>query len=127
MGTDVAGILWVWKLELWESRGDEICFCGNTAGCFRNLADDKNSGASIKIPGKLSHEMSYMAAKYVVDSWSSATVFRLSATAYRAVTEHNINGNGEDGKKLVRGWQGWIRKYTGVDGRKGCRNVWGWD
>ena len=49
------------------------------------------------------------------------------AATYRAVTEHNINENGEDGKKLVRGWQGWIRKYTGVDGRKGCRNVWGWD
>jgi len=46
----------------------EFVSAGTLWGRFRNLADDKNSGASVTIPGKLSSEMSYMAGQYVVDS-----------------------------------------------------------
>jgi len=41
-----------WKWELRGSRGDGICFFSGTPhGLFRNLADDKNSGASVRILG----------------------------------------------------------------------------
>ena len=43
-------------------------FAGTPRECFRKLADDKNSGASVRIMGKLRGEMSYVATKYVVDS-----------------------------------------------------------
>ena len=73
MGTDAAEIRRGWKLELQGCSGDGVCFCGKPAGHLINLADDKNSGASVRILGKLSREISYVAVKYVVDSWS--TVF----------------------------------------------------
>jgi len=42
-------------------------FCGNSAVRFGNLADGNiNSGASVRILGKLCREISYMAVKYVV-------------------------------------------------------------
>ena len=44
-----AGIPWGWI----------ICFC-------ENLADDNNSGASVRIPGKLCRKISYVAVNYVV-------------------------------------------------------------
>jgi len=46
--------------------GMEFVSAGIPRRRFRNLANDKNSGASVRIPGKLSGErhISYMAAKY---------------------------------------------------------------
>jgi len=38
---------------------------------FRNLADHKNSGASIRTHSKLSSKISCVAAKRAVDSWST--------------------------------------------------------
>ena len=67
MGTDAAEIRRGWKLELQGCRGDGVCFCGKPAGHLINLADDKNSGASVRILGKLLREISYVAD--VVDSW----------------------------------------------------------
>ena len=61
MGTDAAGIPRGWKLELQGCRGDGVCFCGKPVGHLINLADDKNSGASVRILGKLSREISYVA------------------------------------------------------------------
>ena len=64
-----------------EYRGDGNGSCADPPGMefvfflagtprerFRKLADDKNSGASVRIMGKLRREMSYVATKYVVDS-----------------------------------------------------------
>ena len=77
------------------SRGDGICFLGGTPrGRFRNLARDKNSGASVRILGKLSCEMYSVALKYVVDRWSTVfwrcckkTTFRRWPTAVRVASE----------------------------------------
>ena len=44
-----AGMPWGWI----------ICFC-------ENLADDNNSGASVRISGKLCRKISYVAVNYVV-------------------------------------------------------------
>ena len=38
---------------------------GTLRECFKNLANNRNSSASIRILGKLYCEMSYVAAKYV--------------------------------------------------------------
>jgi len=52
------------------------------------------------------------------------------ATAYRAVTEHNIDWDGWRGKETGTGdgWR-WITKGTGAagDGCKGCGYGRGWD
>jgi len=74
VGIGVAGIPRGWKWELWRSTGMEFVFAGTPRVRFRNPADDKNSGARIRILGKLPCEISHVAVKYVVDSWS--TVFR---------------------------------------------------
>ena len=68
--------------------GTEFVFAGTPRVRFRNLADDKNSGAGIRTLGKLCREISYVAAKCVVDSWSivfsswrKKTTFRRLSTA----------------------------------------------
>jgi len=55
-----AGIQWGWI----------ICFC-------ENLAYDNNSGASVRIPGKLCRKISYVAVNYVV--LAGALYFGLAA------------------------------------------------
>jgi len=73
-------ILWEWEKCGENTMGRS---CGNRVGMecihpetprghFRNLANDKNSGAN-RILDKLSCEMSY--AQNVVDSWSSFAIF----------------------------------------------------
>jgi len=73
MGINVAGIPRGWKWGLWRSAGIEFVVAGTTRVRFRNLADDKYSGAFVRILGKLSCEISCAVAKYIVDS--GVTVF----------------------------------------------------
>jgi len=54
-----------------------ICLCGNPTGTLWNIANNKNSGVSVRILSKMLCEMSYVAAKCVVvvdSSWSSVVV-----------------------------------------------------
>lgn len=99
------------------------------------------------ILGKLLCEMSYVAAKKVVDGcnnmttfWSccKTTILRHWSTAvhviskvlwYGAKTGHNTDGDGCRRKKLVWNQQRWITQCTEVGGHgcKGRGNGWGWD
>lgn len=48
--------------------GMEFVYLGTLQGHLRNLANNNNSGASIRILSKLFCELSYVTARYVVDS-----------------------------------------------------------
>ena len=84
MGIDVVGIPRGWKWELRGSLGDGICFAGTPRGRFRNLADiNNNSGASVRILGKLCCKISYVAVKCVVDGWSNVFWYCCKKTTFR--------------------------------------------
>jgi len=72
-----------------DAAGMEFVFAGKPAGHLINLADDKNSGASVRILGKLLREISYVAVKYVVGSWfcCKKKTFRRWSTAVRVASE----------------------------------------
>ena len=58
-----------------DPAGMEFVFAETQRGSFRNLADDKNSRASVRIPYQVDcRKMSYVTTKYVADSWNSVTV-----------------------------------------------------
>ena len=57
MGTDVAGILWDGPGSRENPAGMEFIYAGAPRKCSRNLADDKNPLASVRILSKLSGEM----------------------------------------------------------------------
>ena len=64
-------------------RGRNL-FCGNPAGRFRNLADiNNNSGASVRILGKLCCKISYVAVKCIVDGWSNVFWYCCKKTTFR--------------------------------------------
>ena len=68
MGADVAGIPRDGNRSCGNPAVMEFVCAGTPLGRFGNFSHDKNSGASVRILGKLSREVSYVAARFVVDS-----------------------------------------------------------
>jgi len=61
LSNNVTGLLWILCTNYTTIKGQ----------LFEQI-DNKNPRVSIRLPGKLSNGTSYVAAKYVVDGWSSA-------------------------------------------------------
>jgi len=72
MGTDVAGISRGWKNRSCRDPAVmEFVLAETPPGCFIEILQTKTFWFNVRILGKLSREISYMAAKYVVDSGST--------------------------------------------------------